>query len=92
MATVVFAGPVSAPSADQQAVSSFRPFQQNLVVNFEQVSPAQTPESYVQRQIAFEIDLVIGENRAIWQRISDQATDQPPCTRFGDDGGWRTAT
>lgn len=53
LSTVILAGPPDSPSPDPLLLWTKppKPFQRNLVVSAEQVGPAETPETYVSRQI-----------------------------------------
>ena len=53
LSTVILAGPPEPPLLDSRLLwtKPSKPFQRNLVGTMEQVQPAETPETYVDRQI-----------------------------------------
>ncbi len=50
--SVILAGPVDdTPGAGMLTTKAVQPFQRNMITTLEQVSPKETPETYVKRQI-----------------------------------------
>ena len=53
LSSIILAGPVDdTPGQGMLTTKAVQPFQRNLITTLEQVGPKETPEQYVERQVA----------------------------------------